>query len=312
MPQAIKTKVNNPDFKETKKSIFFIGGEKGGVGKSFMARCLVDYFVSKQWKEKFYLVEGDPTIGDVGSIFQDNFAEVRFSDNKYTWDEPNIIVDRIEEKTAVVNLPSNVMSQFDSWIERLGILSLKEDYCEEIVYFFVSDGCWSSMELFLKQLETYDTKLFPHCLVLNKGRLTSSGSFEYLPKFCPELIEALQRKRVPTIYLPELAPTAQFLCDRTNLSYSELYNTSKEELAKKLDKLVIDGEGKDKLLKNMTSRLTNISAQKQLEIFLRENQNLFNKIFPKQLETPVGLKSIYEKQKQDLSKGMLPSQVSDG
>ncbi|MDY6830160.1 MAG: hypothetical protein SV583_12385, partial [Pseudomonadota bacterium] len=39
-----------------------VGGEKGGVGKSFFSRCMLDYFVAKKWTDKFTLIEADPTI----------------------------------------------------------------------------------------------------------------------------------------------------------------------------------------------------------------------------------------------------------
>jgi MinD superfamily P-loop ATPase len=45
--------------------IHLIGGEKGGVGKTFVSRCLVQYFLLKKWD--FDLIEADAAIGDVSS-----------------------------------------------------------------------------------------------------------------------------------------------------------------------------------------------------------------------------------------------------
>ncbi len=306
MSESVRDKTaennSNESQSKTKNSIFFIGGEKGGVGKSFMARSLVDYFIRRGWKESFYLVEGDPTMKDVANIFPDNYEKVRFSDSKYAWSEPDIIIERIEEKTAVVNLASNVMQQFDSWIERERILSLKKKYCQDIVYFFVSDGCWNSMQLFLRQLKNYDTKEFTHCLVLNTGRLTNSGDFSYLSQLCPELINALKKHHVPTIYLPELSATAQFICDRTNMSYGSLKNAKKEKLEEELVQLVPNKE----LLKKMSKQISGLSIRNKLYNYVEEIDEIFQKIFPNSIENPEGLKSIYEKQKAKLAEGYLP------
>ncbi|MEN9871594.1 MAG: hypothetical protein RLZZ171_2586, partial [Cyanobacteriota bacterium] len=175
MNQSIKTDIEEKVAeKATKNSIYFVGGEKGGVGKSFFARCLVDYFVTRGWKKEFILIEGDPTINDVGCVFEDNHEQVKFSDDRFLAHEPNIIVDGIENKSSVVNLPSNVTKEFDSWMDTAGVFSLKEQYIENMAYFFVSDGCWRSVELFIRQVEKYDLEKLPHCLVLNKGRLTNA------------------------------------------------------------------------------------------------------------------------------------------
>ena len=318
MNKSIKTNVplENKKVIKTKNSIYFIGGEKGGVGKSFFARCLIDYFVFKGWQDKFLLTEGDPTINDVGCIFKDNSQEARFSDDERAWHEPNIIIDRIKEKTAVVNLPSNVMDRFNSWMDRLEILHLKEKYCQEIGYFFVSDGCWRSMQLFMRQLKLYDTNKFPHVLVLNGGRVTGSKSFEYLEKICPGSIKLLKNKEVPLLYIPKLDARVQFVCDRTNLSYTDLKNLSEqeEELKKRFEEVIgkdefselLNFDEREKLLDNMITRVTNISGQQMFYYFVKKNQELFDQIFKDDINCPSGLKDIYETQKKELDVDILP------
>ena len=279
MSQTIKT--NKADLVETKNSIYFVGGEKGGVGKSFFTRCLVDYFIVKGWKDKFVLIEADPTIKDVGCVFKDNSQEVRFSDNKLALHEPNVIFETIQKKNSVVNLPSNVMSFFDPWIERYEVLSLKEKYCQEMVYFFVSDGCWRSMELFMRQVKHYDTQKFPHVLVFNTARLTNYNGFDSLIKLCPELIKLLKDKQIPILYLPELDSFVQFACDRANLSYTELKNKPEKELtahfAEQIKKNgissdLLNSDEREELQKELSRKIHSIALLKMVRYNSRSEQ----------------------------------------
>lgn len=46
--------------------IYFIGGDKGGVGKSFASIALIDYLLGK--KQRVFLVESDTSNPDVSSL----------------------------------------------------------------------------------------------------------------------------------------------------------------------------------------------------------------------------------------------------
>jgi len=250
-----------------KQSIYFFGGEKGGVGKSFACRCLVDYFTNRGWSDRYALVEADPTIGDVGSVYSNNCETVVFSDNKFDCDEPNVIVNKLSEKTVVVNLPANVSRQFDRWSKDIGLLSPEiKQYCEEIVYFFVTDGCYQSIEQFLAQIDKYSASDMLHCLVFNPGRLTCMGSFAYLERYKP-LTEAIKKYNIPLVELPVLKSGLQFDCDREQLAYRDL-----------LDRRKMIGE------------------RQNINTFLREVDRLFEQIFPNCIHKAEGLAEIAQRQ----------------
>lgn len=250
-------------------SIIFSGGEKGGVGKSFLIKVMVDYFIHKGWQNDFLLVDADPSINDVYSIFKNQSCEkVIFSDNKFNNQEPNLILDKVVEKTVVVNLPSNISSKFDDWVERLNLLApdLKQ-YYQQIIYFFVSDGCYRSIERFIAQLNKYEKNL-PHCLVLNPGRLTCGGNFRYLENYIP-LMKTIKKYEVPVILLPELPANLQFCCDEKDVAYRELLNQS----------------------------YAKISDKQNIKDFLTKVDNSFNTIFPNKVASPEGLIQIVKDQK---------------
>lgn len=280
-----KTKTDNTEKDNTKNlnSIIFCGGEKGGVGKSFFARCLLNYFVSKGWQEKFVLIEADPTISDVSFVYK-QCEKIVFSDNKFDYDQPNAIVDKIGEKSTIVNLPSNVRNQFDDWATRISIFTdeeMKQIY-EEINYFFVSDGCYQSIQQFILHVEKYKNTEMNNCLVLNTGRLTCGGDFSYLEKD-ESLIKIIQDWQIPVIALPELGSRFQFECDKEGLSYSEF----------------------------LSRPGVKVSDKTPLRQFLKQLEQLFSKIFPNKVAKAEGLSKIAEEQADKRKEGKLKAGTKD-
>jgi hypothetical protein len=223
-PEAIEVEKNDPV--KPSNNIYIVGGEKGGVGKSFFSRCLIEYFIAKNRSNLFTFVEADQSINDIIPLYRKfctDSLRIQFSDNKYDQDQADQILTLVKEKTILVNLPSNISSPFDAWVERSGLITTEfKEYCENIVYFFVTDGCSQSIERFLAQLKKYPAQSLYHCFVLNPGRCTSGGDFRYLDSACPELLEAILENQIPVLKLPEMSPSQQFSCDRQKIPYVEL------------------------------------------------------------------------------------------
>ncbi|WP_036486864.1 hypothetical protein [Myxosarcina sp. GI1] len=222
------SETENLNTNEVKKrnNIYIVGGEKGGVGKSVFCRQLVTYFMRKKWQDQFKIVEADPTINDVHDFYQDKTTEIEFSDDRYRLTEPDEIFKLAIDKTVVVNLPSNVSMQFNYWLQESGILSddLKKNY-GQIVYFFVSDGSYRSVEFFTRQVQYFADKerKLPHALVLNQSRLTCSGTFAYLNKYEP-LLKIIKEHKIPVLFCPELTTEVQFEIDWQHYTYEEAVN----------------------------------------------------------------------------------------
>lgn len=233
-----------------KHNIYFVGGEKGGVGKSFFARCVLEYFARKKWTSSLTLIEADPTIADVSAVYNNKCQQVRFSDSKYHQHEPTVIFKSVLEKSVLVNLPSNISYQLDTWIDEMGVLSqeAKQNY-GEIIYFFVSDGCFRSIKLFQSQIAKYSKpeRKMQHILVLNPGRLTCSGSFHYLQenKKANPFLKTIKDYKIPVLLCPELGTDLQFECDANEWTYTQalenldfyLYKQRMTTFLNRLDKL---------------------------------------------------------------------------
>lgn len=263
-----------PENSMTKHSIYFVGGEKGGVGKSFFTRCMLDYFIARGWKNEFALIEADPTMNDVSSVYDKGCEKVIFSDNKFGDDEPNIIIDKAADTTVIVNLPSNVSRQFDEWSQKIGLLSPEtKEYCD-ITYFFVTDGCHQSIQQFLTFVDKYPSKELSVCLIFNGGRLTSGGSFFYLEEHA-DLMKAIKTHKIPVLQIPVLASSVQFQSDSKQMTYRELYEKADRHAYKQV-----------------------------LKFFLNELDNFFQMVFPNEISS-TDLSKIAKVQEKYRKKGQL-------
>lgn len=205
-----------------KNNIYLVGGIKGGTGKSHFSRVLLEYFHLKNWQDRFTLIEADPCIGDVSDVYKD-CQKIVFSDNKFQQNIPDRIFNVAINQPTIVNLPSNIKRSFDSWLKQSGMLSPQgAEYYGKLVYFFVSDGSFRSVEQFIKHIDTYkdDLSQLHNVLVLNRGRLTCGQHFNHLEQY-DDLMSILKEKNIPVMVLPEFESSTQFFCDRHGYTFSE-------------------------------------------------------------------------------------------
>lgn len=212
--------------------IYVVGGEKGGVGKTFISRSLCQYFSSRG--EKFSLVEADSQIDDVGRIYQEQAVSthtITLSDHPERSMEPDVILQAAMKAPTVVNLPSNTLAVLEEWISRTELLEMIEKQCrgqQRLVKWFVSDGCRES----IRQLEASIFSLggsIPHIVILNHGRLNGLD-FSYL-----DTNPAYQRiKEQPNfiidIEFPALESAIQFAIDDKELTLEDAREPISEEL----------------------------------------------------------------------------------
>ena len=260
-----------------KHNVYLVGGIKGGTGKSHFTRILLEFFVLKSWQDKFTLIEADPCIGDVSEIY-DDCQKIIFSDNKFQKNIPNLIFKNAIDKTVIVNLPSNIKRSFDSWLIQSKMLTLEgSKYYGKIVYFFVSDGSFRSVEQFIKHIDTYKQQLkqLNNVLVLNRGRLTCGEHFNHLEDY-DALMSLIKEYKIPVLVIPEFESSLQFFCDRQSYTYSQ----AQEKAEFFMDK----------------QRISN---------YLNEVQQVFGQIFTEEPDL-INLNKLVEKQKKSRDSKQLP------
>ncbi len=225
--------------------IHLIGGEKGGVGKTFVSRSLCQYLNTKD--RNFTLVEADSQVNDVGRIYQSLAQDthtITLSDNPDLATEPDVIFNVATDAEVVVNLPSNTLDALNRWMAKVSLLDFMRNFYggNRIVKWFVSDGCYESVRQLHSSIEEFDYGI-PHIVVLNEGRL-NGANFDYLSN--DSLYQDV--KNAPNflgeMYLPALESAVQFYVDRNELTLEDAQEKIQDEqgiLATQRVKTFLDG-----------------------------------------------------------------------
>ena len=144
------------------------GGEKGGVGKSFVARAAAEYHLENGLP--FALFDTDRSNPDVRRIYGPTTGcrVAVFSEGKRYEDTANVIFNTALEKRVLVNLAAQSFIPIRQWIEKNELLSLAEENDIQFVHWFVSDCGYDSLNLLGKTLEHFKTSM-THVLVKNFG-----------------------------------------------------------------------------------------------------------------------------------------------
>ena len=154
--------------------IHFIGGEKGGVGKSLMARVLAQYMIDKEMP--FIGFDTDRSHG----------ALMRF----YAGYASPVLVDRYEaldaiveaaveqpERRILVDLAAQTHDPLVRWMDDAGVIALAEEMALNIHYWHVMDAGKDSVDLLARLLDRFGTAM-KYVLVRNQVRGNDFSTLE--------------------------------------------------------------------------------------------------------------------------------------
>ena len=160
--------------------LHLIGGEKGGVGKSVVARLLAQYFIDRQIP--FLGFDSDRSHG----------ALVRF----YSGYASPVLIDRYESLDAIVeaateqpdrrilvDLAAQTQEPLTQWMDESQLLEVAPELGLQIRYWHVMDAGHDSVELLRRLLDRYEGRL-SYVIVLNQIRgddfniLNASGQLD--------------------------------------------------------------------------------------------------------------------------------------
>lgn len=157
--------------------IHFIGGEKGGVGKSVMARIVAQYFIDHG--QPFLGFDCDRTHGALLRFYSTYSSLVNIDD----YQSLDHLVDLAAADPArhiLVDLAAQTQLRLSHWMTESRLLELAPDLNITLVYWYVMDNGYDSVELLRKFLDQFGEKI-QLVLVLNQLRgerfdlLESSG-----------------------------------------------------------------------------------------------------------------------------------------
>ncbi len=212
---VIKNKAAQTENKTAVKCrIHFADGNKGGVGKSFLARTLYQCLIDRGMPVMG--VEADIDSPDFKGIYQDVQVS-RFSEEELAGGQANDIINwAINEQTnIVVNLPATVHKPFALWLNQFSILDVAEETGIELVKWFVCTGEYDSMKSLGVSLKTFGGAI-PHVIV--KNLKYPDWTFFDADEETQGLIQQYQ---CPVIQLPKLTVSIANLILQQRLTFGD-------------------------------------------------------------------------------------------
>jgi hypothetical protein len=154
------------DQKRIMANIHFIGGEKGGVGKSLVARLLAQYCIDKQLP--FLGFDTDRSHGALMRFYA-GFASPVLIDRYETLD--TIVEAAVEqpERRILVDLAAQTHDPLVRWMDESGVLELSTEAGFSINYWHVMDSGKDSVDLLKRLFDRFENRL-NYVLVLNQVR----------------------------------------------------------------------------------------------------------------------------------------------
>ncbi len=153
--------------------IHLIGGEKGGVGKSVVARVLAQYFIDRQIP--FLGFDSDRSHGALVRFYSDYASPVLID----RYESLDAIVEAATDnpdRRILVDLAAQTQEPLTQWMDESQLLEVAPELGLRIRYWHVMDAGHDSVELLKRLFDRYEGRL-NYVLVLNQLR---GDSFDIL------------------------------------------------------------------------------------------------------------------------------------
>lgn len=190
-------------------TIHFIGGEKGGVGKSVVARLAAQYCIDKAIP--FVAADADASHGALVRFYSDYARPVDLADT----DSADQILGLATEsdRRVIVDLPAQSDRLLAAWLEEAGILELAAEAGVRVVFWHVIDDGKDAVTTLDRLLARYGDRA-QYCVVKNEGRGKRFTLFDESP-----VRAAAERLGAAIITIPELNAGAMQKIDRLDASF---------------------------------------------------------------------------------------------
>jgi hypothetical protein len=207
--------------------IHFVGGEKGGVGKSVVARVLAQWFIDR--RVPFAAIDADQSHG----VLARSYGEYTQSVNLAAPESADQIMDRAlgAERRVLVDLPGQSARVLKAWLSEADILRFASEMEIKFTYWHVLDGGYASVSEFGQALGYFGSNL-QHVAVKNFGRGGDFGAFENSD--ARRRLDELQGR---VIEIPELQSAAMYAIDHGAFSFwAAIHNSEGEHALRPLDR----------------------------------------------------------------------------
>lgn len=197
--------------------VHFIGGEKGGVGKSLVSRLLAQYFIDRDLPFLgFDTDRSHPAL----MRFYGGYASPVVIDQAESLDRIIESAAAAPQRRMLVDLAAQTQRHLETWIEDSGLIELADEMGLKLTYWHVMDAGRDSVDLLAKLLDRFGSRMRV-VLVLNEVR---GDSFDLL-KASGQLDRA-QAFGTPTVALRKIADSTLRKIDTHSTSFWSAVNAS--------------------------------------------------------------------------------------
>lgn len=195
-------------------SLNFIGGEKGGVGKSVAARVLAQYFIDKE--QPFTGFDTDRSHTSFTRFYSDYAAPVIVD----SYEGLDLIAGAFEEapvdgkdKSVIVDLAAQTAAPLTRWIKDSDLFSVLAEMGVTVNFWHVADAGKDSVDLLGRLVNTFADG--PNYIVVkNQGRGSDFSQLEESPA-----LEKAVSLGARVITLAQLHEASMRKIDRQNASF---------------------------------------------------------------------------------------------
>ena len=201
-------------------SLNFIGGEKGGVGKSVLSRVLAQYFIDQ--KKPFTGFDTDRSHQSFRRFYED-YAHKTVVDSYESLDLIGECFAEDPDHSVLVDLAAQTFAPVARWVEDSDMFALFDELGIRVNFWHVIDGSKDSVQLLNHLFDTYGDQP-NYVLVLNHGRCSDFSIFE----------QSAEKKRAEElgatiIHMPKLNEGSMQKIDLHNTSFWKAINNKHGE-----------------------------------------------------------------------------------
>ncbi len=159
-------------------NIHLVGGEKGGVGKSMVARVLAQYMIDKDIP--FVGFDTDRSHGSLMRFYED-FASPMLIDSFESLDTMVDLAAEHPDERILVDLAAQTHAPLVKWMDESGVLEALADLGLSVTYWHVMDSGKDSVALLKRLFDRFGTRV-NYVIVLNQLRGESFDLFDKSPE----------------------------------------------------------------------------------------------------------------------------------
>ena len=218
-------------------TIHLIDGEKGGVGKSWIAFVVIEYLASRNIPCYLYAADrSNPTAASrykdkqrYADFYDDSVHYAVFSEDDKKADDPDVIIDMATERTVVIDLPAQVHYPLTSWLQKKDIFRLSKANGIDWIRWFVCNGEEDSINLLVTSAAFYQNQ--KTILVRNHGLCDDWSHFNDHP----ELQSTIEKYQITVIDFPKLVDSKRIKINANRWTFDEAVDLGKFNIVGKSD-----------------------------------------------------------------------------